>query len=90
MFGVPEVLLFAGVAGVLAAAVLSVWTWGHRHRRFLLAAATAVGFAAWNLVLIVTDARGFDIDAPVIPFQPPGPRQRGRRLRHDPSRCSAC
>lgn len=69
MFDVPEVLLFAGIAGVLAAAVLAAWPWAHQRRRFLVAGlATAIGFATWNITLIVTDARGFNVDAPVIPF----------------------
>jgi hypothetical protein len=50
MFATRDVLLFALVAGLLAAA----------------GGATAVGFAAWNLVISHANATGLDADAPVI------------------------
>jgi len=38
-----------------------------QHRRWLLAGlATTAGFAAWNLTLDATHARGFNTDAPLI------------------------
>src|ERR687885_82220 len=67
MFAVRDVLLFAVVAGFLAAAVLAAWPWARQRFRFAVAgAATVAGFAAWNLVISHADATGLDVDAPVI------------------------
>lgn len=56
------------LAGVVAGAVLRLRRWSSSRGRYLLAgAATAAGFAGWNLTLNATDARGFNTDAPVIP-----------------------
>ena len=63
------VVLFGLAAGVLASIVLFGITWARRRGRFAVAgAATAVGFIAWNLILIATNAAGFNVDAPVIPL----------------------
>src|SRR5207248_2431431 len=69
MFALQDIVLFAVVAGVLAAAVLwAVWPWARMKRRFVTAGvATTVGFALWNLTLNATRAvPNFDVDAPVI------------------------
>lgn len=67
MFAIRDIFVFAIVAGALAAGALAVWPWARAHGRFLAAgAATTIGFIAWNLVLNATDARGFNVDAPVI------------------------
>ena len=68
MFAVRDILLFAVVAGVLAAAVLAAARpWARQQGRYLLAGlATGAGFAARNLTLDATHARGFNTDAPGI------------------------
>jgi hypothetical protein len=67
MFPVRDIVIFAVVAGLLAAAILAVWPWARRHGRFAVAGvATTVGFMLWNLTLNATDATGFNVDAPVI------------------------
>src|SRR5215211_7222866 len=69
MFALGDILLFAAVAGVLTVGALAAWPWGRARGRFAVAGvATLLGFAAWNLVLNATDARGFNVDAPVIPL----------------------
>ena len=67
MFAVRDIVVFAIVAGLLAAAVLAAWPWGrHRYRFVLVGITTMLGFIAWNLTLNATDATGFDVDAPII------------------------
>ncbi|MGH3577878.1 MAG: hypothetical protein ACRDU0_09995 [Mycobacterium sp.] len=67
MFAVRDILLWAVVAGVLAAAVLLLWRWARERGRFAVAGvATAAGFAGWNFVLNATNGRNFNVDAPVI------------------------
>jgi hypothetical protein len=67
MFPVRDILLFAVLAGLLAAVALVAWPWSRRPRRYGLGGlATCVGFAAWNLTLNATDAVGFNVDAPLI------------------------
>ena len=67
MFAVRDILIFAVVAGVLAAGALALWPWSRRPSRCGLAGVTTtLGFAAWNFTLNATDARGFDVDAPII------------------------
>ena len=71
MFALRDIVLFAVVAGVLAAAVLwAAWRWARQNRRFIVAGVTtAVGFAIWNLTLNATEAvPSFNVDAPVIPL----------------------
>ena len=66
MFAVRDILIFAVLAGVLAAGALAAWPWSRRPRRFVLGGlTTTLGFLAWNLTLNATDARGFNVDAPV-------------------------
>ncbi|MBI4491207.1 MAG: hypothetical protein HY690_00225 [Chloroflexi bacterium] len=69
MLPIQSIVLYAVVAGVLAAAVLAaLWPWTRRRGRFALAGlTTALGFIAWNLTLDATNATGFLVDAPVIP-----------------------
>ena len=67
MFAVRDILAYAVLAGLLAAAILATRPWPRRHGRFALAGlATTIGFAAWNLTLDATHARGFNTDAPGI------------------------
>lgn len=69
MFAVRDIVVFAIVAGLLAAAVLAAWPWARRRYRFALAGlTTTLGFIAWNLTLNATDATGFNVDAPIIPL----------------------
>ena len=69
MFAVRDIVIFAVLAGVLAAGALAAWPWSRRPRRFVLGGlTTTLGFLAWNLTLNATDARGFNVDAPVMPL----------------------
>ena len=70
MFAVQEILAFALLAGVLAAAVLFfAWPWARQRSRYVIAGvATTLGFAAWNFTLNATNATGFNVDAPIIPL----------------------
>jgi hypothetical protein len=69
MFAVRDIVLFAIVAGLLAAGFLAAWPWARRRGRFAIAGvATMVGFITWNLTLNATDATGFNVDAPIIPL----------------------
>ena len=69
MFSVQEVAIFGIVAGVLVGAVLRATTWARERRRFIVAgAATAVGFIAWNLLLLATNADGINVDIPLTPL----------------------
>ena len=54
-------------AGVLAAAALAVWPWARSRARFATAGITTlVSWIAWHLLLNMTHAVGFDVDAPII------------------------
>ena len=67
MFSTASILIAAAVAGVLAAAALAAWPWARRRGRFAAAGlATALGFIAWNATLHLTNATGFDVDAPLV------------------------
>ena len=67
MFAIRDIVIFAVVAGVLAAAALAAWPWSRKGGRFMVGGVTTtLGFIAWNLVLNATNATGFDVDAPVI------------------------
>ena len=67
MFPISDILLFAVLAGLLAAAALAAWPWSRRPRRYGLGGlTTTLGFIAWNLTLNATDAVGFNVDAPLI------------------------
>lgn len=69
MFSVQEVLIFGIVAGVLAAGVLRTTTWARERHRFIIAgAATAVGFIAWNLLLVATNSNGINVDIALTPL----------------------
>lgn len=69
MFSVQEVVGFGLVAGVLAGAVLRTTTWARERRRFVIAGvATAVGFIAWNLLLVATNSIGINVDLPLTPL----------------------
>jgi hypothetical protein len=67
MFAVRDIVVFALVAGALAALALALWPWARcRGRCAIAGVATSVGFIAWNLVLNATNGRNFNVDAPVI------------------------
>jgi hypothetical protein len=69
VFALQDILVFALVAGILAASVLWLaWRWARLNWRFLTAGlSTIIGFALWNLTLNATGAvPNFDVDAPVI------------------------
>jgi hypothetical protein len=69
MFALRDILVFAVVAGLLAAGVLwATWQWARSNRRFATAGvSTTVGFAVWNLTLNATQAVPyFNVDAPVV------------------------
>ena len=67
MYPASVTFVAALVAGVLSAAALAVWPWARSRGRFAVAGvATLVGWIVWHLVLNVTRARGFDVDAPII------------------------
>jgi hypothetical protein len=71
MFALRDILVFALVAGLFAAAVLwATWHWARSNLRYVTAGvATTVGFALWNLTLNATQAvPNFNVDAPVIPL----------------------
>jgi hypothetical protein len=57
----------AVIAGALAAAALAAWPWARLRGRFVVGGLAAlVGWVAWHLLLNVTRASGFDVDAPII------------------------
>jgi hypothetical protein len=67
MFAVTDIVLWAAVAGVVAALVLCIWPWARRDGRFVaVGLATTAGFLAWYLVLNATNGSTFNVDAPVI------------------------
>ena len=67
MYPASVTFVAALIAGVLSAAALAVWPWARSRGRFAaVGVATLVGWIAWHLVLNVTRARGFDVDAPII------------------------
>ena len=67
MFSVLEIFIAAAIAGVLAAAALWLWPVARQRSRFVVAGLTTfAGFAAWNLVLVHTNATGMNVDTPVI------------------------
>jgi hypothetical protein len=67
MYPASVTYISAAVAGVLAAAALAAWPWAQRRGRFAIAGiATLVSWIAWHLLLNVTRATGFDVDAPII------------------------
>lgn len=67
MFRTDSIVIAAIIAGVLAGAALAVWPWARRRGRFVVAGvATVLGFVAWNATLNITNATGFDVDAPII------------------------
>jgi hypothetical protein len=69
MFEIRDIVVFALAAGLLAGGALSAWPWARQHARNVVAGiATTVGFAAWNITLNITNATGFNVDAPVIPL----------------------
>ena len=67
MYPASVTFVAALIAGVLTAAALAVWPWARTRGRFAVAGlATLVGWIVWHLVLNVTRAHGFDVDAPII------------------------
>jgi len=67
MFSNQSIAIAALVVGLLAAAALAAWPWARREGRFaVIGVATALGFAAWNTTLNLTNGTGFNVDAPVL------------------------
>ncbi len=67
MFSNQSIAIAALVVGLLAAAALAAWPWARREGRFaVVGVATALGFAAWNTTLNLTNGTGFNVDAPVV------------------------
>jgi len=67
MFSNQSIAIAALVVGLLAAAALAAWPWARREGRFaVIGVATALGFAAWNTTLNLTNGTGFNVDAPVV------------------------
>jgi len=67
MFAVRDIVLFAIVAGVLAAAVLAAWPWARHGGTFAVAGVTtALGMMVWNSILHVSNTASLNVDAPVI------------------------
>jgi RsiW-degrading membrane proteinase PrsW (M82 family) len=67
MFSNQSIAIGAVIVGLLAAAALAAWPWARRAGRFAVAGlATALGFAAWNTILNLTNGTGFNVDAPVV------------------------
>ena len=67
MYPASVTFVAALIAGVLTAAALAVWPWARTRGRFAAAGVTTlVGWIAWHLLLNITRARGFDVDAPII------------------------
>jgi hypothetical protein len=69
MFAAHDIVIFAIVAGIVAAVALALLPWRMRRGRFAIGGLTStLGFIAWNLTLNATDATGFNVDAPIIPL----------------------
>jgi hypothetical protein len=69
LFDLTEILGFGAIAALLVGAALYAWPWARARGRYAIAAAaTLVGWTAWNLVLSENDAASLDVDAPVIPL----------------------
>lgn len=68
MYTSSETLISSVIAGVRAAAALAAWPWARLRARFAIAGiATLVYWIAWHSVLLqITHATSFDVDAPVI------------------------
>jgi hypothetical protein len=67
LFATRDIILFAILAGLLSAIALAIWPWSRRWGRFAVGGVTTtLGFLIWNFTLNATDARGFNVDAPVI------------------------
>jgi lipopolysaccharide export LptBFGC system permease protein LptF len=67
MFSNQRIAIAAIIVGLLAAAALMTWPWARRAGRFAVAGlAAALGFAAWNATLNLTNGTGFNVDAPVV------------------------
>jgi hypothetical protein len=67
MYPVSVTYISALLAGALVAGVLAIWPWARRRGRFAVAGiATLASWIAWHLLLNVTHATGFDVDAPII------------------------
>ena len=67
LFAPRDVLMYGVLAALVVGAVFAVHPKGRQHRRFLIVAtSTLTGWLAWNFTLNATNARGFNVDAPVI------------------------
>ena len=67
LFPIRDVVIYALLAGVVAAVGLAVLPWSRQRGRFAIGGlATFSGWIAWYLTLDATHAAGFNTDAPVI------------------------
>ena len=67
MFAYRDIVGYAVLAGVLAAAAVAATRWGRRPTRLGVAAlGTIGGWTGWYAALNTTHAAGFNTDAPVI------------------------
>jgi hypothetical protein len=67
MFAVRDIILFSIIAGILAGAVLALWSWARERATFAVAGvATTLGMMAWNGILHVSNTASLNVDAPVI------------------------
>ena len=67
LFPIRDVVLYALLAGVVAAGGLAVLPWSRERGRFAIGGLTALaGWIAWYLTLNATHAAGFNTDAPLI------------------------
>jgi len=67
LFPIRDVVMYAVLAGVVAAGGLAALPWSRRRRRFAIGGLTTfAGWIAWYFTLDATHAAGFNTDAPVI------------------------
>jgi hypothetical protein len=67
LFTPRDIVMYGILAALVAGALVALRANGRRHHRFLVVGATTfAGWVAWNFTLNATNARGFNVDAPVI------------------------
>jgi hypothetical protein len=67
LFAVRDVVVYAVLAGVVAAGATALLPWARAAGRFAVCGlSTTAGFIAWNLTLNASHAAGLNTDAPVV------------------------